>query len=101
MTPTVGRIVHYKVGQTIADIINKRRRDFAEYRKTETYQDTGYMAHYGNQMQAGDILPLVIVKVWPTGPINGQVLLDGNDNIWVTSVTEGDEEGHWSWPPRV
>lgn len=38
---------------------------------------------------------------WQDEPgINGQVFLDGNDTLWVTSADEGTEPGQWSWPVK-
>lgn len=36
----------------------------------------------------------------PSG-VNGQVFLDGNDVLWVTSVVQGDKPGQWHEPERV
>ena len=33
--------------------------------------------------------------------VNGQVFLDGNDSLWVTSAKEGTTPGTWCWPERV
>lgn len=33
--------------------------------------------------------------------INGQLILDGNDTLWITSAPEGDFPGCWSWPEHV
>ncbi len=92
MTPTIGRIVHYKLSpEDIGRIQARRAAAGFEF----------------NTHDAGDIVPLVIVRVWPDewGPgipgVNGQALLDGPDTAWVTSAREGSEPGQWSWPERV
>lgn len=92
---TVGRIVRYVLSDADAAQINKRYNDYAKADKTV---DTGFQAHVGNRAKAGDVLPLIICKVWESGSINGQVLLDGNDQFWATSREEGDEPGKWAWP---
>lgn len=84
--PTVGRIVHYRLSEQDAQQITDRRRDAGVF---------------GNPVPAGDTYPMVIVRVWSTTLVNGQVLLDGPDTLWVTSVTLGDGPRTWSWPPRV
>jgi len=92
--PTVGRIVHYVLTDQQAEQIN-RSRDAIGGR--------------GNYAQAGDELPLVVVRVWPDegGPgvdgVNGQVLLDGPDTLWVTSAlpSSGPVPGCWHWPERA
>jgi hypothetical protein len=109
MEPTIGRVLHYKLSENDAEQINRRRTTssaIAERIETGTWP-LGAQAHIGNAAHAGDVLPLHVVRVWPDecGPgktgVNGQVLLDGNDALWVTSVCEGDGEGQWMWPPRV
>ena len=32
--------------------------------------------------------------------VNGQVFLDGDDSLWVTSIKEGTESGTWEWPKK-
>lgn len=98
MQPSVGRIVHYTLTEANAERINRRR----------TSEDVrGAQAHVGNFARTGDVLPLLICRVWPDeyGPgvpgVNGQVFLDGNDQFWVTSAKEGTEPGTWAWPPRT
>lgn len=96
--PTLGRIVHYKLAAHDAVQINRRRLD-AQREKTALEQK-GYQVHVGNETAPGDVFPAIIVRVWPTS-VQLQVFLDGNDTFWATSVSEGDGERQWSWPPRV
>lgn len=111
MQPTVGRIVHYRLSAGDIERIQMRRaKNFG-----------------GNHHRTGDLVPLIIVRVWPdeytasnsrygiSEPdgtvrwvdvrshfgVNGQALLDGNDSLWVCSAPEGDEPGMWSWAPKV
>lgn len=93
MTPSVGRIVHYRLNTHDVSRIVARRDARADLQQ-------------GNSTAAGDVFPMVIVRVWgntPESAVNGQVLLDGYDTLWVTSVTQGDGEtdGQWSKLPRV
>ncbi|AMS02420.1 hypothetical protein PP499_gp19 [Gordonia phage Bjanes7] len=100
--PSLGRIVHFTVDQNQAEAINKRRLDFHKHRSTnEAYTDTGYVAHTGNEVRAGDVFAATIVRVWPGDLVNLQVHLDGTDTYWATSAAEGDQPGSWFWPPRV
>lgn len=101
MKPTIGRVVHYYLTSEDAVRTNKRRMDFAQERQNSEYRDTGYMAHFGNTVSEGDVVPLVVTRVFNEHTINGQALLDGNDTLWVTSASEGAVPGNWSWPPRV
>lgn len=102
MNPTIGRIVHYRLTEDQAKAHNARRDD-----ARRNFPN----AHIGNSLYAGEIVPLLIVRVWANeypdndprskDGINGQAILDGNDTLWVTSAKEGDGAGQWSWPPRV
>lgn len=104
MKPTRGRIVHYRFTSADADAINRRRgpgRPSRIHGWPETAQ-----AHVGNPVVAGRTAPMIIVCVFPNEygagvpGVNGQVLLDGNDSLWVTSIEEGDAPGQWSWEPE-
>lgn len=96
MAPTTGRIVHYKLSMTDALRI-KNQRD----------NEVSKRIHASNEARENDVVPLLIVRVWPDeyGPgipgVNGQAFLDGNDSYWVTSAAEGDKAGQWAWPPRT
>lgn len=86
--PSIGRIVHYRLSKQDVDAINARRVD---------------RLAYGNPIAYGDAFPMLIVAAWgqtPESAVNGRVLLDGTDDLWVTSRLCGEEEGTWSWPPR-
>lgn len=98
---SLGRVVHYRLSEHDATIINRRRPVAAGYEPP-----AGTQRHVGNGVSAGDVFPLVVTRVWSAegGTINGQVLLDGNDNLWVTSVSEAtspDQTCAWFWPPRT
>lgn len=110
MQPTVGRIVHYKLAQFDADAINRRRADFEAFNRSHVHPHepgqpgaTGHQAHVGNHVQAGEVYPAIVVRVFDpsVSTANLQVLLDGNDTYWATSRVEGDGECQWSWPPRI
>lgn len=102
MIPTPGRIVQYTLSEQDALSINKRRKDAHTSGIAAT--ESGAVVHFGNGVSAGDTYPMVIVRCWGSteeSSINGQVLLDGNDTLWVTSVSQGDGERHWREFPRV
>lgn len=86
---TIGRIVHYRLNASDAEIINKRR--------------TADSTEVGNNVGAGEASPAIVVRVNSSSgrSVNLQVFLDGNDSYWATSRTIGDEEGQWFWPPRT
>ena len=100
MKPSIGRIVHYTLSDFDAQRVNEvhRRRGVSPEEPT------------GNSVQAGDVYPLIITRVWgdtEQSAVNGQVLLDGNAALWVTSVSQVDDEhpigtgSRWYEPPRV
>lgn len=97
--PTIGRTVHYTLSEVDAAEINKRRDDWADFRASAG--DTGFQAYVGNKAEAGQVYPMMIVRTWgatPGSAVNGQVFLDGNDVLWVTSRSVGDGPGHFAWP---
>lgn len=112
-TPSVGRIVHYVLTDADEREINRRRRDFDAFSRAnrpkadepgEFPGRSGHVGHVGNETRAGDVFPAVIVRAWGTSPgssVNLKVLLDGSDDYWATSRTEGDGPGHWHWPERT
>lgn len=107
MIPTIGRIVHYMLSEQEAGEINARRKGAQNLNAagvTLASQNLGPQIHQGNQVSEGDVFPMIITRVWgdqPDSAVNGQVLLDGNDTLWATSVSHGDGPRHFVWPPRV
>lgn len=104
MIPSVGRIVHYKLTAQDAEQVNRRRADWQADRAEKVTAAIGYMAHVGNTASEGDVYPMLIVRVWGMtegSSVNGQVFLDGNDTLWVTSVGQGDQPRQWHEPQRV
>ena len=81
-TPSVGDMVIYKLKASEVMRINARRSDAQN-------------AHVGNTVRAIEEFPMLIVRTWENGMVNGQVFLDGNDTLWVASVTEGTEAGQF------
>ena len=107
LKPSVGRILHYRLTASDAEAINRRRTTHTSIRERLQAEPpawpAGAQAHMGNPAEEGQVLPLVVVRVWSedTGCLNGPVLLDGNDALWVTSALPGTGNGNWSWPPRT
>jgi hypothetical protein len=99
--PTVGERVLYTLREHDADAINKRRRDALNKDSngiTLARRELGAQIHCGNNVMEGDVFPMIITRVWGTksdSAVNGQVFLDGNDTLWVTSVTRGEGIGHF------
>lgn len=45
--------------------------------------------------------PAVITAVWSDICVNLKILCDGPFDLWKTSITEGTDAYHWSWPVKV
>lgn len=101
MKPTTGLIVHYKLSAADCEQINRRRDDSKRHFQDNTGDAPGWIAHVGNRANPGEIVPLMIVRVWPGDRVNGQVTLDGNDSLWVCSACQGHMDGQWSWHPAL
>jgi hypothetical protein len=60
----------------------------------------GAQAHIGNNVNGGDILPAMVLKVWSeSGCSNLKVMLDGSDEFWATSISYDATKapGTWHW----
>ncbi len=109
MNVTIGRIVHYMLSEQDAASINVQRKDYRAFEAGHKHPHepgqpgaTGHQAHYGNDVEAGQTYPALVVRVWGDGTYgNLQVFLDGNDTYWATSRAEADamtQLGRWTWP---
>lgn len=97
--PTVGGWVHYRLSTHDVGEINRRRRRSAAAPANEW----GFIAPRGNPVHTGDVCAALVVAVFGSGSsvANLRVVLDGTDELWVTSRSLGDDDGQWSWPARV
>jgi hypothetical protein len=84
--PDVGKIVRYILTEPDAAKVNKRR------------ERSG-----GELVEAGQVLPMMIVRVQSETAVDGKVLLDGDDSLWLTNVELDEDEapGGWHWPERL
>jgi hypothetical protein len=97
--PTVGRIVSYTLSEQDARQINRRRLATLEHGRRS---EDGTVRHVGSEVRGGEAFPLIVTRVWGSTPegehvINGQLILDGNDTHWLTSVKYGTGPGTWKW----
>jgi len=102
MKPTIGKIVIYKLTETDAEQINRRRTNglsILERIKVNMWP-LGAQAHIGNAVKEGEEFPLVVTKIsWSSYQmVNGQALLDSNDVLWIVNCEEGDTNGTWHSP---
>lgn len=89
MIPTRGRIVYYTVPSYVAQEINRRRDHYNKSRAYHEWKSNGTQVHTGNFVEIDQVVPAVIVAVWGDSPdcsVNLKLLLDGNDDYWVTST---------------
>jgi hypothetical protein len=96
----IGQILNYVLTADDVARVNRRRTDSGSIRTRLERAEwpEGAQAHIGNEAREGQILPLMVCRVWadefPSAPeghrdgVNGQVFLDGNDTLWVTSRGE-------------
>jgi len=105
LTPTPGRIVLLVLNTSQAEEINRRRTTGSEiHHKLEAGTwPAGAQAHIGNVVQAGDTYPAIVVRCWAENRVNLQVLLDGTDTYWATTISESmvPNPGFWHWPPHL
>ena len=86
MEPSIGRIVHYTLNAIDVARINELRKQ---------------REILANTAETGQVYPMLIVRTWgetPESAVNGQVFLDGDDVLWVTSRSVGEGPGHYAWP---
>ncbi|WP_054657247.1 hypothetical protein [Stenotrophomonas pictorum] len=98
-------MVLYSLSELDARIINARRIGKAEQQDAliDERLTPGVQVHEGSCVAAGDGCPAVIVRVLDDGRVNLKVLLDGNDDHWVTCRCSSGADlipGTWSWPKR-
>lgn len=96
MVPSVGRIVHYRLTEADAARVLLHRRHHTVEVPWSNEHGSGVARHAafeGNAPKGGDVYPMLITRVWSPEPtegdcVQGQVFLDGNDSLWVTSVQQ-------------
>lgn len=98
--PSIGRIVHYRLTEGDVEAIETRT---PQYRTGTSSLGGEYSVFQRNPVHAGQDYPALVVAVFDPSvtTANLMVQLDGHGQYWATSRTEGDEPGHWHWPPRV
>ena len=90
MKPTLGRIVQYVISLADIEAIEAQRARMAQLLLISPGQ-------LGNTYVPGETVPMVIARVWSDACVNGQLILDGQDTLWVTSRNRDDLKPHQSW----
>ena len=98
MTPTIGRIVVYKLSKRDAEQINKRRNDAHKHLDEHRAASNGVQIHYGWNVAEGNEFPAVVVHGHGETCASLTVFAAGSDNFWAPSMNLGDEPGTWHWP---
>ncbi len=97
---TLTPIYDYRLSQTDVDEILRRRTHSGRITRLKSENPPqwphGAQAHVGAQVSVGDVLPLIVTKRHVDGRINGQVMLDGSDTLWVQQVSWGSEPGQYA-----
>ncbi len=94
----VGQMVQFVLTEDMCQAINRRRDDAYDHLPQIQEAKAGYIAHVGNPPCSGEIVPMIITRVWEEDRVNGQIILDGNDHYWATSVARGSGYGEWDFP---
>lgn len=96
----VGQVLLYRLTAADVDYIKNRRFPpvgFAQRILGVTSSPSPYFQ--GSQVNVGDIVSLTVTAIRPLdASVNGQAVLDGNDNVWVVNAREGSGPGNWSTP---
>ena len=99
--PSVGKIVLYALSVADAASVNKRRIDARAKMHDHQADASGAQIHVGSDVREWDICPLIVTKIHSDTCVSGQVMLDGNDVLWVSSRELGDAPGKFSWLVRT
>ena len=95
----IGQIVQFVLTEDMCKAIYRRRDDaYNNLPIIRKEAKAGYIAYVGYPPQSGEIVPMIITRVWDENLVNGQIILDGNDHYWATSVARGPSYGEWEFP---
>lgn len=97
-----GRIVYFVFDEQSALEVMRRRTtggSIAQRMKADPPQwPAGAQAHIGNDVEAGDICPAMVVKVWTEyGTCNLKVFIDGADEYWAPSIAYDPAKALRTW----
>ena len=92
-------VVNYKLTDIDALHINSNRTSSVSIaeRLKQMIWPFGAQPHLGNLVKEGQVFPMVITNIRGEDTVNGQVFLDGTDQLWVVSVCRGNSPGDWNY----
>lgn len=102
MLPKPRILVDYRLTADDATAINKHRSD--ALLATASNMFDGTQVHIGQAVKAGEDHAMLITRVVEAkdgGKVNGQVILDGNDSLFVAGAVEGTTNGRWRAGPMT
>lgn len=93
MKPSLGQIVLYKLTTADAENANRQRQATPGSQNNSVFK--------GNTAHDGDVFPMLVTAIFDPADtkVQGQVFLDGNDNLWATSVKQGNDLGQYQFMP--
>jgi hypothetical protein len=117
---SIGEVLLYSLTARDVETINRRRTSILSIKERIANNDAeigdktnfpeqwplGAQAHIGSEVQEGQQFPLIVTKVFNTenslskSQVNGQLILDGSDTLWVTNIFYGPEKGQWLFIER-
>ena len=90
----IGDVVQYHLRQDDVERINEQRRILCSYE-----DDYGRIrtttAFYGNPVETRKPVSLFVTSISDTGLLNGQLILDGNDRLYISLASYGGGPGEW------
>lgn len=94
---SVGQIVLYHLTDGDVAAINSARFPTVGFAQRILGIMAAPSGKVGSPVATGAVYPMVVTAIRPLDQsVNGQVILDGNDNLWVNNIREGFGNGNWS-----
>lgn len=87
MKPTIGRVVILNLNPIQAENLG------GNHGNSVIKDEAG-----NKKLAAPSKCPAIIVAAWSDTCVNLKAIGDSDTNLWVTSASQGDGEGQWSWP---
>lgn len=92
--PAPGDIVLFCMAELQVQHVNRVRVKWVGTPDKPKDWPAGAMAHMGSQVEAGELLPFLVVRAREE-ELDGKVQLPGSDVMWLEHVRRGDGPGQW------